>query len=274
MQDQGPGHGSRLGLPQPRGTLDVGESKGHRPARQLRLPGLTRPGRRPARRRDAFRRAAKALAQDDRKVVGQQPLQLSRRSECPVRRGAGCADTVNQRRQAWLLVGSGTLQVQQHGLARGQAVLVFQARDVHPRGHPAVPLPVDTHEHLALRQVGPVHAARRVRTSTRLIPHRHQAQPLDGPPGGHPLTCQLFHSRGDKDPDPLVRREDNIGPGPWRLVADRGPRTRALRVLILAPCPTAGPHKGTVRQYPADVNRQAGPGHPAILRLTGRWRRS
>ena len=166
-----------------------------------------------------------------------------RRSEGPVRRGAGRADAVNQRRQAWLLVGSGTLQVQQHGLARGQAVLVFQARDVHPRGDPAVPLPVDTHEHLALRQVGPVHAARRVRAGTRLIPHRHQAQPLDGPPGGHPLTCQLFQGRGDKDPDPLVRREDNIGPGLWRLVADRGPRTSALRVLILAPCPTAAPTK-------------------------------
>ena len=67
---------------------------------------------------------------------------------------------------------------------------------------------------------------------------------------------------------------DNTGPGLWRLVADRGPRPSALRVLILVPRPTVRPHKGTVRQYGADVNRQAGPGHPAILRLTWRWRRS
>ena len=264
MQDQGPGHGSRLGLPQPRGTLDVGERKVTVPSGSSASPGS--PGPAGDRRGAAVPSAAprKLSLRTDSKVVGQQPLQLPRRGEGPVRRGAGRADAVNQRRQAWLLVGSGTLQVQQHGLARGQAVLVFQARDVHPRGDPAVPLPVDTHEHLALRQVGPVHAARRVRAGTRLIPHRHQAQPLDGPPGGRPLTGQLFQGRGDKDPDPLVRREDNTGPGLRRLVAHRGPRTSALRVLILAACPTAGPHRGTVRQYPADVNRQAGPGHPAI----------
>ena len=37
VQDQGPGHGSRLGLPQPRGTFDVGEKEGHRSGRQLPL---------------------------------------------------------------------------------------------------------------------------------------------------------------------------------------------------------------------------------------------
>ena len=39
-------------------------------------PGLARPGRRPARRRGAFRRAAEALAQDDGKVIDQQALQF------------------------------------------------------------------------------------------------------------------------------------------------------------------------------------------------------
>ena len=185
-------------------------------------------------------------------------LQFSRRGEGPIGHGACRADAVNQRRQARLLVGSGTLQVQQHGLARGQTVLVFQARDVHPRADPAVPLPVDTHKHLALLQVGPVHTARRVRAGTRLIPHRHQAQPLDGPPGGHPLTGQLFQGRGDKDPDPLVRREDNTRPGRQRRVVHRGPRRKAPRVLVLTTCPTASPTGEPCAKYPADVNRRAG----------------
>src|SRR5262249_6034752 len=161
------------------------------------------------------------------------------------------------RRGSWS--GAGRFRYKQHGLARGQAVLVFQAGDVHPRGDPAIPLPVDTHEHLALLQIGPVHGARRVRAGARLIPHRHPAQPLDSPPGGPPPPGQLFQGRGNKDPDPLVRREDNTGPDLRRLMTHRGPRTSALRVLILAPCPTGGTHRGTVRQHPPDVNRQAGP---------------
>src|SRR5208282_798558 len=97
---------------------------------------------------------------------------------------------------------------------------------------------------------------------------RRQAQPLDGAPGGRPLIGQLPQGRGNKYPDPLVRREDDARPGLGRLVTDRGRRTSTLRVLILVACLTVGPHSGTMRQYRADVNRLVGPGHPAIWRLT------
>ena len=153
-------HRVRDRLPQPRGALDVGQQERDRPGRQ---------------RFRVYRRAREALAQQDRQVVGQQPFQLPGRGEGPVGHGVGRADAVDHRRQPRLLIGRGTLQIQQHRLARRrrQPVLILQPGDLHPRRDPAVALPVDAHKHLALLQVCPVHGPRRVRTGARLIPHRH-----------------------------------------------------------------------------------------------------
>jgi hypothetical protein len=91
------------------------------------------------------------------------------------------ADAVDHRRQPRLLRRRRALEVQQHRLARRQPELILQPGELHPRRHPPVPLPVNPHKHLALRQVRPVHAARRVRPGAGLIEHRHQVQPGDRP---------------------------------------------------------------------------------------------
>ena len=127
--------------------------------------------------------------------------------------------------------GRRALEVQQHRLARRrQPVLILQPRDLHPRRHPAVPLPVDAHKHLALLQVRPVHGPRRVRPGARLIPHRDQVQPGDRPPRGRPLGGQLLQRRGDEHPHPLIRRQDHCRPVRRRLPARRSGRTRLLRL--------------------------------------------
>jgi hypothetical protein len=112
-------HLLRMRLPPARGTLQVGEQERHRPGRQLRLPGLARPGRRRMRRPGACRRVLEALAQKNGKVVGQEPFEFPWRGEGPVRRGAFRADTVDHRLQPWLLVWGRTLEIQQHRLADG-----------------------------------------------------------------------------------------------------------------------------------------------------------
>src|SRR5262249_4691455 len=102
--------------------------------------------------------------------------------------------------------------------------------------HPAVPLPVDAHKHLALLQVGAVHAARRVRPGAGLIPHRNQVQPPDRPPRRRPLLRQLPQSRGDEHPHPLIGRQDHRRPVRRRYLARRSVRTRLSRlshVLVL-----------------------------------------
>jgi hypothetical protein len=73
-------------------------------------------------------------------------------------------------------------------------------------------------------------------------------QPLDRSPGDQALSGQRLQRRGDKDTDPLVRRENDTGPGLGRLVIHRGRRT------------------SVVRHYAADVNRWATATHLVIRR--------
>ena len=147
--------------------------------------------------RAALRCGPGALAQENGKVVGEEPFQFLGRGKGPVRHGAGGADAVDEGCQAGLLVGGGSFGIEQHRLTGGQAVLVLEAGDVHAGGDPAVALPVDADEHLALLEVGEDASARymlprRVGTGARLVPHRNQVQALDGAPGGRALIGQLL----------------------------------------------------------------------------------
>ena len=63
--------------------------------------------------------------------------------------------------------------------ARGEAVLVLEARDLLVGRDPAVALAVDADEDVALREVGAVQLARRMRPRAELEHHRREAQPLD-----------------------------------------------------------------------------------------------
>jgi hypothetical protein len=68
-------------------------------------------------------------------------------------------------------------------------------------------------EPLALVKVGPIAAARRVRSGAGLIPHRNQVQPPD-----RPLLSQLLQRRGNKHPQPLIRRKNHRRPIPRQYV--------------------------------------------------------
>src|SRR5262249_46043092 len=103
---------------------------------------------------------------------------------------------------------SGRLEVDQPGFVAREQVLVLQARHLHPWRDPAVALPVEAHEDIALRQVSPVELTRRVGTRTRLEEHGRETQLGDGPTQGGSLSSQFLERRTDKDAHPLVRRAD------------------------------------------------------------------
>jgi hypothetical protein len=77
-------HRRRIALPQPGGPLDVGQQERHRPRRQLHPTRFLRVLRR-TRHTKADRRVGEALTQQHRKIIDQQPFQLSRRAEGPIR---------------------------------------------------------------------------------------------------------------------------------------------------------------------------------------------
>ncbi len=98
-----------------------------------------------------LRGAREALGQELRQVVGQPFTQFVRCGELLVGSGLLCTDAIEQRLQAGLDRGGGRLDVDQLGLLARELVLVLQARDRHVRGDPAIALPVEAHEDIALR---------------------------------------------------------------------------------------------------------------------------
>jgi hypothetical protein len=148
----------------------------------------------------------------------------------PADAGVGRPDALDHRRQPRLLLRRRALEIQQHRHPGRQPELILQPGDLHPRRHPAIPLPVDPHKHLALRQIRPVHGPRRMRPGTGLIPHRHQMQPPDRPPRRRPLLRQLTQRGGNKHPHPLIRRQDHLGPGRSRHPARQCARAQLLRL--------------------------------------------
>ena len=73
---------------------------------------------------------------------------------------------------------------------------------------PAVAVGVDADEDVALREVGAIQLARRVRPGAELEHHRGEPHPLDGGAHGRPLVGELAQGRTHEDPQPLVGRAD------------------------------------------------------------------
>ena len=110
--------------------------------------------------------------------------------------------------QTRLALFSGSFHVKQPWHPSRQEVFIFQARDCLARSHPTVALPVDAEENVTLLKVGPVKAARRVRTRAKLEHHWCQLEPFDRTVHGLAFLGQLSKSRTDKDPEPLIRRSN------------------------------------------------------------------
>ena len=171
-----------------------------RPGATLTLPARCGPGPRAGR---------EPLAQQHRQVVPDQLPQLGGIREVLIRDAAFVPDPVEQLRQPRLTVRRRRLDVDEPGQPGGQLVLVLQPGDLPARRDPAGALPVNAHEHLALRQVGPVHIPRRVRPRPDLGHHRHQPQSGDRIPHRLPLGGQFVQRGTHEHPQALVRRPDH-----------------------------------------------------------------
>gem|GEM_PF-5805461 len=112
----------------------------------------------------------------------------------------------------------------------GAQVVELEVGDLLAWRDPAVALPVDRDEDMALLEVGAVQLARRMGPGAELEHHRREVQPLDRLSGGLSLLRQLLQRRADEDPQALVRGADDAvrwrGAGHWRFLAPPAPRLR------------------------------------------------
>ena len=120
------------------------------------------------------------------------------------------ADPLEQRVEP-LLPMLAALQVDELRDLGREVPLVLETRHLLARRDPAVLLPVDADEDVALLEVGAVQLARRMRPRAELEHHRRHRQPLDRRPRRSPLRRQLLQRRADEDPQALVGRPDDTG---------------------------------------------------------------
>jgi hypothetical protein len=171
---------------EPGSLVETGDDLGHlgiatdqrgQRSRHLRAHGRPNVGRRPAGRHLAC--DLEPLAQQHGQVPGHEVRELLPRAEPLVGAATLVTDGGEERGQARLALGRRLLEVEQPRPVAGEAVLVLQPRQRLAGRDPAVALPVDPEEDLALFQVGPVQLAGRVRPGTELEQDGHEAQLLD-----------------------------------------------------------------------------------------------
>jgi hypothetical protein len=121
-----------------------------------------------------------------------------------------CLNTLDELGEPGLALVA-ALDVDELGHRTRQNVLVLEARDRLTRRHPAVSLPVDPDEDVALRQVGPVEVARRVGASAELEHHRREPDGAHRLGHGRALRGELLEGGADENTQPLVRRADRDG---------------------------------------------------------------
>ena len=132
-----------------------------------------------------------SLGEQGREVGLDEFRELLGGGEGRVRRGVVVADPRHERGEPLLAFG-GLLHVDElRHLARREPVLVLEPRDLLTGADPAVLLPVDAHEHVALREVGAVQLPRRVRPRPELEHHRREVQPFDRPARGGAFRLQF-----------------------------------------------------------------------------------
>jgi hypothetical protein len=163
---------------------ELGQRRGDcaRASHVRRLRGV---GRRPA--------LIEPLGQQDCQVLLEQLRQLIRVGEVLERRAVVRPDPVEQRDEAGLPLAAGLLDVHEARHADGrEVVLVLEPGHLLLRRHPAVLLPVQTDEHVALLQVGAIQLPGRMRPGAELEHHGCEAQLLDGGARGVALRGQFL----------------------------------------------------------------------------------
>ena len=204
-----------------------------------------------------------SLGEQGREVGRDEVRELVRGGERRVRRGAVVADPRDERVEPFVAFG-GLLDVDElRHLVRREPVLVLEAGDLLTRRDPAVLLPVDAHEHVALREVGAIQLLRRVRPRPELEHHRREVQPFDRAARGGAFRFQFAEGGADEDPQALVWRSDHWRGG--RTVHDetadqRAPRVRCHMVPFWAESRATdeSPNEGQpVRAFPITTGSRA-----------------
>ena len=153
-------------------------------------------------------RLVEALGQQGGEIAGHPVLQIGCRLEREIRGGVVALDARDQLLQPLFAV-SACLDVNELGhLTRREIVLVLEPGDLLAGRHPPVAFGIDADEHVALREIGAVQLARRVRPRAELEHHGREAHAFDGSAHGRPLVCEFAQGRTHENPDPLVGRAD------------------------------------------------------------------
>ena len=191
------------------------------------------------RERARLRASVEPLGEEHGEVVEDELGQLARRSELPVRGETLVSDPAEERPQCGISFRSRLLDVDQLGTPLTPLELVLDPGDRRTRCDPAVALPVDADEDVALLEVRAVHLVRPMSASTELEPHRRQAQ---GPNRGLDrisLGRELAQSGRDEHPQPLIRRQDRSALGHVQSLTLPRPRSRREAALRLPRAPVA-----------------------------------
>ena len=152
-------------------------------------------------------RSVEALREQDRQVILDQLTQLAGVGERAIRRAVVGLNALDELREASLPRVT-LLDVDELGHRARKEVLVLQAGDRFTGGHPAIALPVEPDEDVALRQIGAVEIPRRVGARAELEHHRREPDGAHRFGHGRALGGQFLQRGADEDPQPLVRRAD------------------------------------------------------------------
>ncbi len=152
--------------------------------------------------------SVEALGEEHGEVVEDELGELARRAERPVRDQRVAPDPVEKAVELGVALGRRLLDVDQLRTPATSLELVLEAGNRGVRTDPAVALPVDPDEDVALLEVRAVHVGGAVGARSELEAHGREAQRSDGRLDGIPLGRELAERRGDEDAQPLIGRED------------------------------------------------------------------
>jgi hypothetical protein len=128
-----------------------------------------------------------------------------------------------------VVAGFGTLDVSQLGHLLREQVLILETGHRFGRRDPSVALPIDADENVALREIGAIEVARRMRTSAHLKHHRRDPDALDRLLCRHTLFREFVQSRAHEDTEPLIGCSDRRGHEPRAEASCRRELISSLR---------------------------------------------
>jgi len=149
------------------------------------------------------------LRDQDGEIARNELSELLRCLEVLVRGSRIGSEDAQQRSEGRFAIRARLLDVQEPRHTGRESILVLETRYLLAGRYPAVALPVDADEHLALFEVGAVEILRRVRAGADLEQHGSQLQPFDRRACSRALGPELLQRRRHEDAQSLVRGQDS-----------------------------------------------------------------